>query len=80
MTQERLAWSCNMDKGYLSQLESGNRVPSVPALCEIASQLKVGAADILAFDLEEPRYLLLDAARRSDRAEVRNALRKLALV
>lgn len=79
LTQERLAWACDIDKGYLSQIESGKRVPALPMLQEIATQLGVGAPDLLAFDLNEPLYALLDAARRRDRAKVRAALQQLAL-
>lgn len=79
LTQERLAWACDIDKGYLSQIESGKRVPALPVLQELATQLGAGAADLLAFDLNEPRYALLDAARRGDRAKVRSAVRRLEL-
>jgi transcriptional regulator with XRE-family HTH domain len=79
LTQERLAWECELDKGYLSQLEAGKRVPSVPVLFDLASKLGVEVADVVGFDLERPRLRLLDATRRSDAAEVMRMLSALGL-
>lgn len=80
LTQERLAWECDLDKGYLSQLESGKRLPSVAVLHVLAARLGVEVADLLAFDLARPRLALLDAARRADRDAVLAALRRLGLL
>jgi transcriptional regulator with XRE-family HTH domain len=77
LTQERLAWDCDIDKGFLSQVEAGKRIPSIPTLVALATRLGVGAADLLAFDLAEPRFAMLDACRLSDRKAVRDALRRL---
>lgn len=77
MTQERLAWDCELDKGYLSQVESGKRLPSVAVLQEIAERLGVELADVTSLDLDKPRLRLLDAARRGDRQALRQALREL---
>lgn len=79
ITQEKLAWDCDLDKGYMSQIEAGKRVPSVPVLAVLAKRLGLEIADLVAFDLKRPRLRLLDAARRGDRADVATALRDLAL-
>lgn len=79
VTQERLAWDCELDKGYMSQVEAGKRIPSVPVLVLLAKRLEVEVADLLALDLERPRLRLLDAARRGDREEVAAVLRQLEL-
>jgi transcriptional regulator with XRE-family HTH domain len=75
MTQESLALECRIDKGYLSQIESGKRLPSIPTLLSVARELKVEGADLLGYDLSHPRLALLDAARRGDREAVDAALR-----
>ena len=79
LTQETLAWDCDLDKGYLSQVESGKRLPSVPVLVVLAKRLGVEAADLLALDLSHPRLALLEAARRRDRAAIRAAVRRVLL-
>src|SRR4051812_3568431 len=71
ITQERLAWDCDLDKGYLSQVEAGKRVPSVPVLFALAARIGVEAADLVAFPVARPRLRLLEAARRKDQAGVR---------
>ncbi|MFI5299622.1 MAG: helix-turn-helix domain-containing protein [Polyangiales bacterium] len=77
VTQERLAWACEIDKGYLSQIESGKRLPSLAVLVLVARQLKVEIADLVAFDLRRPRLMLLDAARRRDDEAIATALARL---
>jgi transcriptional regulator with XRE-family HTH domain len=79
LTQERLAWECDLDKGYLSQVESGKRQPSLTVLAAIAQRLELTVADLVGFDLTHPRLELLDAARLGDVARVAAALRALAL-
>ena len=51
----------------MSQIEAGKRLPSVPVLGRIAKLLGVQMADIIGFDLTEPRLALLDAVRRDDK-------------
>ena len=80
LTQERLAWECDLDKGYLSQLEAGKRVPSVPVLFDLANKLGVEVADVVGFDLERPRLRLLDATRRADLEDAQHVLSTLAPV
>lgn len=77
ITQEKLAAYCDLDKGYLSQVESGKRVPSVPVLALLAAELGAEVADLVAFNMTVPRLLLLDAARRRDANGIKQALKRL---
>ena len=77
ITQERLAWDCELDKGYLSQVEAGKRMPSVPVLFDLAQYLSLEMADLVGFDLEKPRLRLLDAARRGDVSDVTKLAERL---
>lgn len=77
ITQEQLAWSCNLAKAYLSQVESGKRLPSLSALAVIAKRLKVEPADLLMVDLKDHRMRLADSLRRDDDEQSREALRAL---
>lgn len=78
LTQEGLAWDCDLDKSYLSQIEAGKRLPSLTVLAQLAERLEVEVADLVALDMSNPRLQLLDATRRSDRRAVRQILRSLA--
>lgn len=77
ITQEQLAWDCDLDKGFLSQIESGKRMPSVPVLFQLARRLGVQAADIVAVDSRDVRLRLLDASRAASPAVRRAALATL---
>ena len=77
--QEDLAWDCELDKGYLSQVESGKRMPSVPVLFQLAERLGVYASDLLAIEPGAPRHALNEAARRGDARAVHEALKRLGL-
>lgn len=79
ITQEQLAWDCDLSKPYLSQVEAGKRLPSLRTLSALADRLDIEIVDLLALDLDHPRLKLLDAARRLDRKGVRQALRELGL-
>lgn len=79
LTQEGLAWSCDLAKAYLSQIESGKRLPSLSALCNIARRVGVDPIDLLAIDPRNPKHALVDAVRRSDRESVESALRATGL-
>lgn len=79
VTQERFAWDCDLDKGYVSQVESGKRLPSIQVLFSFAKRLEVEPADLLALDHTRPRIQLLEAARLEDRKAVRDALERLGL-
>jgi transcriptional regulator with XRE-family HTH domain len=80
ITQEKLAWDCDLAKPYLSQIEAGKRIPSVPVLALLAKRLGVELADVVAVRPNRPRLALLEAARRGDREGVRAALALLDLV
>ncbi len=79
LTQERLAWECDLAKAYMSQVESGKRLPSVPVLAALAKRLGVDLVDIVALDMRRPRHRLLDAARRRDKVAVREELKRMRL-
>ena len=79
MTQEKLAWECDLAKPYLSQIEAGKRQPSLEALAALADRLGVQVVDLLASDPTSPTTALLDAVRRRDRKAAREALRVLGL-
>jgi len=76
ITQETLAWDCDLTKGYLSQVESGKRMPSMPALFALAKRLGIEAADLVALNRENPRLQLLEATRRGDRSEAHKSLQR----
>jgi transcriptional regulator with XRE-family HTH domain len=79
MTQEQVAWSAGLNKAYMSQLERGLRLPSLPVLARIAVELGLDTADLVSFDLQRPCHLLLDAVRRKDGKAARRALERLGL-
>ena len=74
ITQERLAWDSDLDKGYVSQMEAGLRLPSLPVLVALARTLGVTIADVVAFDVRSPRLRVLDAMRRGDAGDIELAL------
>lgn len=61
--QERLATLARMNKGYLSSVESGQRVPSVGMLVKLAKVLQVGVADIFVFPEAGPAERLWEEIR-----------------
>jgi transcriptional regulator with XRE-family HTH domain len=79
LTQESVAWACEIPKPHLSRIESGKGLPSIPILFALAKHLKVEAADLVGFDMRKPRLALADAARRGDAIRVRTALKRLGL-
>ncbi|MBM4344330.1 MAG: helix-turn-helix transcriptional regulator [Deltaproteobacteria bacterium] len=48
LTQERLAWDCDLTKGYLCQIEAGRRLAALTVLDRIAERLGVGLLDVVA--------------------------------
>jgi transcriptional regulator with XRE-family HTH domain len=78
VTQERLAWACDLNKGYMSQLEAGKHTPSVPVLYALAKRLGVDLGDLVCYDLGRPHHRLLDALRRGDLEAARRVLAELA--
>lgn len=79
VTQEQLAVAVDVGKGFLSEVESGKKFPSIPTMVDLARELGVELLDLFAFDPGDPRHLLLDAARRGDGDAVAAALKKLGL-
>lgn len=77
LTQEAVALSANLNLGFISQLESGQRLPSLTVLIAVASALHVKPYDLLAFDPNDARATLIDAIRRSDWPEAAEALEQL---
>ena len=49
LTQEQLAWSAERSKSYLSRIESGQRLPSLRILEQLALCLRVEPRDLLLF-------------------------------
>lgn len=79
LTQEALAWKCEIPKPHLSRIERGENLPSLPIVFALAKGLGVEPFDILAFDMRRPRAELVDAARREDAERVRAVLELLGL-
>lgn len=46
MTQEKLAYENDFSKGYLSDIESGKKLPSLQLLEKIAESLEVDIKDL----------------------------------
>lgn len=55
LTQDQLADMTGLSKGFVSQLETGQRQPSTDTLGVIASALKVTEADLIQPGFSEPR-------------------------
>jgi transcriptional regulator with XRE-family HTH domain len=47
ITQEALAWEAGVSKGYVSLVEAGKRIPSLPMLVKIAKRLGVTLSQLL---------------------------------
>lgn len=47
LTQEALAWDCDLDKGYLSHVEAGSRLPSLVVVFDLAARLGCTASNLL---------------------------------
>ena len=54
MSQERLAELSGMTNGYISQIETGRRVPSAKAISRISEALGADMADLMVRDRELP--------------------------
>ena len=66
MTQETLAWEAGFkSKGYLSRIESGQRLPSVDVLDRIARRLSVEVRDLFVFPDHGPVAAAMDVVRRA---------------
>lgn len=71
--QERLATLARMNKGYLSSVESGQRVPSVGMLVRLAKVLGVQLSDLFVFPESSPQ----DQIREEVRVGQSNAVEEL---
>lgn len=77
LTQEAIALAANLNIGFVSQLESGQRLPSLTVLIGVASALQVKPYDLLVLDSNDHRAMLLEAARRGDWDEASSTLARL---
>ena len=78
LTQEKLAWESDLAKPYLSQIEAGKRLPSVPVLYRLAERRGVDVVDLLCVDMECLQHQLLEALRRGDGEGVRAVLARVS--
>lgn len=79
ITQERLAWDCDLDRAYVGHIEAGRRLPSVPVLAEIAGRLGVDVLDVMAAIAGDDHAGLLDSVRRGDGPAARASLARLGV-
>lgn len=64
ITQERLAWEAGLEsKGYLSRIESGQRLPSLDTLEALARRLGVEIRDLFIFPSRGPTDQAMEAVR-----------------
>jgi transcriptional regulator with XRE-family HTH domain len=77
LSQEELAWECDLERTYLSNVETGKRAPSVATLFLIADRLGLEAADLVALNLRVPRLAVLDEGRRAAATNASGKRRKL---
>ncbi len=55
LTQEKCAWEAGLSsKGYLSRIESGERLPSLVVLQRLAKRLRVKVRDLFIFPDADP--------------------------
>lgn len=64
LTQEELAWNIDKSKGYISRIESGQRLPSLELVDRLALELKVEPRDLLTFPEASPVHAAIDLVRR----------------
>jgi transcriptional regulator with XRE-family HTH domain len=74
LTQERLAWNVDSSKGYMSRIESGQRLPSMEILDRLALELKVEPRDLLTFPDAGPVHAAMDLLRRQGAATAERLL------
>ena len=53
LTQQELGRRCGLSRGFLSQVESGKRVPSLSSLTRISAALGVMSIDVLVREEQE---------------------------
>lgn len=63
-TQEQLAWAADLEsKGYLSRIESGQRLPSLAVLERLARELNADPRDLLLFPDSDETSLAMERIR-----------------
>ncbi len=55
LTQQELGRRCGLSRSFLSQVENGNRVPSLSSLTRISAALGVMPIDVLVRDEPDKR-------------------------
>ena len=75
-TSERLAYESDVAKGYLSDVENGNQLPSLETLQRLADGLGVLPLDFLTFPEGDARQELIDCSRNLREATLRRLLRE----
>jgi transcriptional regulator with XRE-family HTH domain len=63
LTLEKLAYECDMSKGFLSDVENGLALPSLLKLAAIAERLEVDLLDLVTFPKRSDRQKLVDEMR-----------------
>ena len=48
LTIEQLAWQAEVDRGYLSRIESGSRAPSLMLLRHLAAHVGISLSELIA--------------------------------
>jgi transcriptional regulator with XRE-family HTH domain len=75
LTQEGLAWDAGLEsKGYLSRIESGQRLPSLTVLERLARELEVEPRDLLLFPEADDIAAAMEAVRRDGEAFARRVI------
>lgn len=64
LTQERLAWDLESNKGYLSRVERGERLPSIDFLVAVARRLGVEVRDLFLAPERSPQDEAMELVRK----------------
>jgi transcriptional regulator with XRE-family HTH domain len=80
LTQERLAWACDINKSFLSMIEAGRRLPSLTVLASLAAEMQVELPDLVVVRLDAPHVAAMEAIRLADAVALKKVLRDIALV
>lgn len=71
MSQEALAFDSDIHPAYLSQVERGEKCPTVETICKICKGLKIPMSELMDFSIE-PEPTSDEAVQR-----IKNALSKV---
>lgn len=72
MSQEALAFDSDIHPAYLSQVERGEKCPTVETICKICKGLKIPMSELMDFSIE-PEPTSDEAVQR-----IKNALSKVS--